>query len=119
MGFDYLYSRKNNKESNENALEKWKTEDMWVSRGDIFIPPCCVPCCCFAGREHLYSDLNLIDIYRTVNPDTELNKHLMHLRAELNLCEGVSMDDVCVTMGWENMKARDMDTRLRIRNFLK
>ncbi|CAK0821297.1 unnamed protein product [Prorocentrum cordatum] len=26
------------------------------SKGDIFIPPCCVPFCCLAGREHVYSD---------------------------------------------------------------
>lgn len=26
------------------------------SDGDIFLPPCCVPFCCLAGREHIFSD---------------------------------------------------------------
>jgi hypothetical protein len=30
-----------------------------VSRADILVPPCCVPFCCLAGREHIYSDNQL------------------------------------------------------------
>lgn len=33
-----------------------------MSRGDIYVPWCCIPCCCLAGREHIYSDSLLRDL---------------------------------------------------------
>merc|ERR1712048_1003041 len=42
--------------------KEWDMHEMWVTRGDIFLPPCCIPCCCLAGRQHVYSDSNMLDI---------------------------------------------------------
>jgi len=78
-------------------------EDMhwWNSRGDIFIPPCCVPFCCFAGREHLYSDRQLHDIvckYKNQMEEHEFEpcfkKKIDFLAGAMNLHEGVSALDL-------------------------
>jgi len=65
-----------------------------VSGGDIFIPPCCIPCCCYSGREHIYSDRkikNIIDKF-VLNGETQLRPPLQeYLKMSMNLDEGVSM----------------------------
>merc|ERR1719382_1033592 len=48
--------------SNKMTLSTDPVDEDWTkfnSRGDIFIPICCVPFCTLAGREHLYSDENV------------------------------------------------------------
>merc|ERR1712070_1348505 len=36
--------------------------DKLRSDGDVFLPPCCVPFCCLAGREHIFSDEEILNI---------------------------------------------------------
>lgn len=41
-----------------NAVVVLRAEDL-QSDGDVFVPPCCVPFCCFAGGQHIFSDVEL------------------------------------------------------------
>lgn len=74
-------------------------KDQWehlISNGDIFIPPCCVPCCCYAGREHIYSDSQLKELMDTfVLKDTTHDEQLRaplqeYLKEHMVFSEGVS-----------------------------
>mmetsp|Transcript_61668 Transcript_61668/g.133574 ORF Transcript_61668/g.133574 Transcript_61668/m.133574 type:complete len:508 (-) Transcript_61668:213-1736(-) len=38
------------------AGEDKADKDLFASRGDVLLPPCCFPFCWFAGREHIFSD---------------------------------------------------------------
>lgn len=100
-------------DDDEDFQVDWVRTDMWISRGDVFIPPCCIPCCCLAGREHLYSDSNILEMYGRAaaafkkygNNDVptevdaeealrEYHERVKQLRGELNLFEGISIADV-------------------------
>merc|ERR1719343_1286921 len=55
------------KRSEEPIKKDWRELEMWVSRGDIFLPPCCIPCCFLSGRQHIYSDQDLEGIATSVD----------------------------------------------------
>lgn len=38
------------------------------SDGDVFLPPCCIPFCCLAGREHIFSDGEILSILEQAPP---------------------------------------------------
>jgi len=73
------------------------------SGGDVLVPICCFPCCCLAGREHLYNDYQIEGIIRTaaklrsdapVDEDhavTLLKSHLVG--SIINMDEGIHRDD--------------------------
>lgn len=80
--------------------KEWRTKGVWVSRGDIFTPPCCVPCCCFAGRAHMYDDDGIVEIALASRMDNSptIDHHqndvdVKFLKGEMNLGEGVSLDE--------------------------
>lgn len=79
----------------------FRSKHVMVSRGDIFTPPCCVPCCCYAGRAHVYSDKQIYEIALSSrlddNEDNDVNLH--ELVNELNLMEGISLRDVKLLLG--------------------
>eukprot|EP00401_Gymnodinium_catenatum_P000571 CAMPEP_0117467212 /NCGR_PEP_ID=MMETSP0784-20121206/5538_1 /TAXON_ID=39447 /ORGANISM="" /LENGTH=895 /DNA_ID=CAMNT_0005261171 /DNA_START=95 /DNA_END=2782 /DNA_ORIENTATION=+ len=68
----------------------WKQREVWVTKGDIFLPPCCIPFCCLAGREHVYYDTGLTEVMNACNltPD-----HIAGLRCELNMDEGLTLTE--------------------------
>lgn len=86
-----------------NAPKVPKNWAALVSGGDIFIPPCCLPFCCLAGREHIYSDgqikhiLENLELKETPDdqeyslPGAERARLQAYLKAKMNFNEGVSM----------------------------
>lgn len=93
-----------------------------VSKADIFIPPCCVPFCCLAGREHIYSDRMVKDIVDAfvIGKQEELRPPLRtFLQREMNINEGVSVHDlkrtVLETFGWD-LEASASEGSLPARN---
>jgi len=55
------------------------------SDGDVFLPPCCVPFCCLAGQEHIFSDEEILSLLEQAPPhqkqaimDQMLIGHHMH-----------------------------------------
>eukprot|EP00929_Paragymnodinium_shiwhaense_P036742 TRINITY_DN19665_c0_g1_i1.p1 TRINITY_DN19665_c0_g1~~TRINITY_DN19665_c0_g1_i1.p1 ORF type:complete len:275 (-),score=70.21 TRINITY_DN19665_c0_g1_i1:222-1046(-) len=92
----------------QDLEQQWRTREMWKTKGDVFVPPCCVPFCCMAGRQHIYSDGDICDLYdecrkmsveaaaaqkRSVEA-TSNTWNLGWFRRELNLGEGVSSSDI-------------------------
>eukprot|EP00928_Gymnodinium_smaydae_P004977 TRINITY_DN1170_c0_g1_i1.p1 TRINITY_DN1170_c0_g1~~TRINITY_DN1170_c0_g1_i1.p1 ORF type:complete len:915 (-),score=219.15 TRINITY_DN1170_c0_g1_i1:232-2913(-) len=82
------------------SVKEWVTQEAWVTRGDIFLPPCCIPCCCLAGRQHVYSDESLTDAIEAsgllkspITGKMDQTK-LKVLQDELNMHEGISFDDL-------------------------
>eukprot|EP00415_Alexandrium_ostenfeldii_P001104 UN1104 len=95
-----------------------------VSDGDVFIPPCCIPCCCYAGREHIYDDHKIQEIIesfvltqaatssswpQTPSPPLRppeqqrlmnMNKRLLqeYLKSAMNYQEGVSMANLATVV---------------------
>merc|ERR1719335_248099 len=76
----------------------WEHQEVWVTRGDIFVPPCCVPCCCLSGRQHVYSDENLsdcIEAFYDGERHPKLDKNAREdLETNLNMHEGVTFEEV-------------------------
>uniref|UniRef100_A0A7S1M2W0 Sphingomyelin synthase-like domain-containing protein n=1 Tax=Alexandrium catenella TaxID=2925 RepID=A0A7S1M2W0_ALECA len=83
----------------QQNIETWRHLE---SSGDVFIPPCCVPFCCYAGREHMYSDDQVKEIIRHFvlteadkdawTKDKVLMKPLQeYLKASMNISEGITM----------------------------
>jgi len=66
---------------------------LWNSRGDIFIPPCCIPFCCFSGREHVYSDEGIMDIIKEFAPKKEAAPLRQYLSETMMLNDGVMWSD--------------------------
>mmetsp|Transcript_101379 Transcript_101379/g.312705 ORF Transcript_101379/g.312705 Transcript_101379/m.312705 type:complete len:465 (-) Transcript_101379:13-1407(-) len=88
----------------DTVPEEW---EKLSSRGDIFIPPCCVPCCCLSGREHIYSDANvkaIIDqfVIGDAGKDPKKKEENLkqrrklaeYLKRSMNFDEGVSMHNI-------------------------
>jgi len=102
---------------------RWQRKDMWISKGDVYIPWCCFPFCCMSGRGHLYSDDGILEIYRQAmlmtNPgETELtNAQMLDLQAlikEMNLVEGVPQAEVMNLFSHETDHLNDLQ-RLKVR----
>jgi hypothetical protein len=51
------------------------------SDGDVFVPPCCIPFCCFSGGQHIFSD-------------TEVRSFLEHSILTPRHLE--ALDDMCI-----------------------
>jgi len=69
-----------------DSPDEWKTKEVWGTRGDIYLPICCFPFCCLAGRQHIYSDTDMLNIVRAVCDE----KDRKNIEEELNLNEGMS-----------------------------
>jgi len=65
--------------------------DRWVSRADIFVPWCCFPFCCLAGREHIYSDKGIESLSGDRSDSTHGNLHMG---------EGISDSDTQALLAW-------------------
>merc|ERR1739844_63410 len=48
----------------DDRITQYRQQDMWISKGDLFIPWFCFPFCCLSGRSHMYSDDGILEIYR-------------------------------------------------------
>lgn len=84
-----------NEGQDTNSTDPQKME--WVllnSRGDVFIPPCCIPCCCLAGREHVYSDRTVRNIIHEFIAENEQKAAMDYLQQTMSLNEGLSYKDL-------------------------
>lgn len=70
--------------------KEWKEEEVWVAGGDIFLPVCCFPFCCLAGRQHIYSDGELLAIMHDSFGLKE--EQIVDLAHHMNMGEGMSME---------------------------
>mmetsp|Transcript_74844 Transcript_74844/g.167717 ORF Transcript_74844/g.167717 Transcript_74844/m.167717 type:complete len:488 (-) Transcript_74844:64-1527(-) len=89
-----------------------------ISNGDIFIPPCCVPCCCYAGREHIYSDSQLKELLDTfvlsgtTKHDDKLRAPLQeYLKEHMVFSEGVSWHNFMSALKKEDSRHVPKDSR--------
>jgi len=88
-------------------VEKWHQKDMWVSKGDVFVPWCCFPFCCMSGRNHVYSDDGILEIYDSVMggaahshlTDAQIEHHIQEFVQEMNLLEGIPQAEVLALLG--------------------
>jgi len=81
--------------------DEWKQQEMWVTEGDIFVPFCCFPFCCLAGRQHIYSDKDLLAVGKQLC-DGQSGIDWTKLEKVLNLREGLSLRDVEDMMAGES-----------------
>jgi len=73
---------------------EWNTREMWVSRGDVYLPICCFPFCCLAGRQHVYSDKDMREIGHAVSdPESHAHPNYEDIEEELSLREGSSFNE--------------------------
>jgi len=85
----------------DSGLEAKATEHTWISRGDIFVPFCCVPCCCLAGREHIYSDQGIDGFRMLINCDKDpTNDFGDNVVEQMHMHEGISERDMQRMRGW-------------------
>lgn len=85
----------------DSGLREKAIQNTWVSRGDIFVPICCIPCCCLAGREHVYSD-NGVDSFRyLINGDNDPTNDIGdEVVEQMHMHEGISMVDMHTIKNW-------------------
>jgi hypothetical protein len=96
--------------------DEWEEKDMWISKGDVYIPWCCIPFCCMSGRGHLYSDDGILEIYcrhcqidlNNLEGGNEQIRKLTQLINEMNLVEGVTRAELENLMG-KSPEDRDRD----------
>eukprot|EP00927_Polykrikos_kofoidii_P010098 TRINITY_DN14272_c0_g1_i1.p1 TRINITY_DN14272_c0_g1~~TRINITY_DN14272_c0_g1_i1.p1 ORF type:complete len:530 (-),score=70.17 TRINITY_DN14272_c0_g1_i1:67-1656(-) len=107
----------------QEALREWRK---MISRADILLPVCCFPFCCFAGREHVYSDADVKELimFYAENNFERLKKEefgnvdienpvdlywemLNYLETEMNLNEGVLWEDMHFLEGLKHLGGTD------------
>lgn len=95
----------------KSDLDAWVLDHM-DSKADVFIPFCCVPFCCFSGREHMFSDDHvdrlmreharvMCELYSYKKPNARAlteEEVYAHMHAEMkeakNFRDGVTMQDM-------------------------
>jgi len=80
----------------EPSHDEWLSTEMWSTRGDIYVPFCCFPFCCLAGRQHIYSDNDMRSIGYMLSTivDNPCKMDFEEMQGEWNLGEGVSGEDL-------------------------
>lgn len=93
----------------DSGMKAKSTEHTWISRGDIFVPFCCFPCCCLAGREHVYSDRGIEGFRMLIGSDNDpTNKIGDDVVDHMHMHEGISESDVHEMKEWAlGMDGRD------------
>jgi hypothetical protein len=95
-------------EKQKPRYKEWPYLDVWSSKGDVYIPWCCIPFCCISGRAHVYGDDGILELmvaneikvpidFQHAMQESELPKFIDHLRRlvdDMNLFEGVSARDL-------------------------
>jgi hypothetical protein len=96
-------------ETQKERYREWPYLDVWSSKGDVYIPWCCIPFCCISGRAHVYGDDGIlellvatevkvpVDFQEQMTGEEEVSEFIERLRKladDMNLFEGVSAKDL-------------------------